>query len=65
MEILSVRAVSKLARTNSRGTVPRKIQLVFVNLSYNSYPKPVEKTVILAREAEEIRGLHPPLLACT
>lgn len=64
MEKLSVLAVSQLATANSGGTAPRKIQLVFVNVNYNKFSKPVEKkTVLLAWDIEEIKGLHPPLLA--
>lgn len=65
MEKLSVLAVfPNWQEQHSEGIDPRKIELVFVNLSFNSYLKPVEKkTVFLAREAEEIKGLHPPLLA--
>jgi len=33
VEKVSVLAVSKLAKTNSGGTLPRKIRLVFVNYS--------------------------------
>lgn len=50
MEKLNVLAVfPNWQEENSEGIEPRKTELVFVNLSFNSYLKPVEKkTVFLA-----------------
>lgn len=47
MEKLSVFVDFQLAAANTGESVPRKVHLVLVNSSYNSYFKPVEKTVFL------------------